>query len=371
MKIAYLAAQSAIHTVRWANALAQRGHSIFLITMHIGDEPLHEDVQLFQLPIQAPWGYFLNAPFLTRLLKRLQPDFLHVHYATGYGTLGRLSRFEPLILSVWGSDVFDFPRQSRWHKAFVVKNLRAATQICSTSHIMATTTQQLCGDDKAIAITPFGIDISLFYPRPELRNHRVFKIGTVKTLEPKYGVDTLIQAFYQLRNQLQKKDPLLAQQLRLCIAGDGRQCAELQALVTELGLATVTEFAGHLPHAQVPTYLNQLDIYVAASRMESFGVAILEASACGLPVVVSRVGGLPEVVEEGLTGLLVEKDNVEQFAAALLKLVQNQSWRDSIGEAGRLFVIDNYDWRESVLILETVYGNQYNDSLKRFNQSDL
>ena len=359
MKIAFLAAQSSIHTVRWANALAQRGHSIFLITMHTGEEPLHENVQLFKLPIPAPWGYFLNTPFLKRLLKQLQPDWLHAHYATGYGTLGRLSRFESLLLSVWGSDVFEFPEQSRWHKAFLVKNLQAATQICSTSHIMAATTQHLCGDDKAIAITPFGIDISLFYPSPELRNHSVFKIGTVKTLAPQYGIDTLIQAFYQLRNQLQDKEPLLAQQLRLCIAGDGQQRAELKALVRRLGLETVTEFVGHLPHAQVPTYLNQLDIYVAASRQDSFGVAILEASACGLPVVVSRVGGLPEVVEEGLTGLLVEKDNVEQFAAALLKLIQNQSLRDSIGEAGRQHVIDNYDWRESVLILETVYDSKY------------
>jgi glycosyltransferase involved in cell wall biosynthesis len=363
MKIAYLAAQT-IHTVRWVNALAQRGHDIFLITMHSGDESLHENVQLFKLPFSAPSGYFLNAPFLKRLLKRLQPDWLHVHYATGYGALGRLSRFSPLILSVWGSDVFDFPTHSRWHKAFLVKNLANATQICSTSYIMAATTQQLCGDDKAIAITPFGIDTSLFYPRPELRDQSVFKIGTVKTLAPQYGIDTLIRAFYQLRSWLQDKKPLFAPQLRLCIAGDGQQRAELQALVTQLGLETVTEFAGHLPHAQVPIYLNQLDVYVAASRSESFGVAILEASACGLPVVVSRVGGLPEVVEEGVTGLLADKDQVEQFAAALFKLVQDKSWRENLGKAGRQYVIDNYDWQESVVILETVYTGMVNGSLR-------
>ncbi len=356
MKIAYLSAGNAIHTVRWVNALAQRGHTIFLITMHKGNEPLHEKVSLFQLPVTAPLGYFFNASHLKNLLKRLQPDFLHVHYATGYGTLGRLCQFKPMILSVWGSDIFDFPVKSFLHRAWLVKNLKTATKICSTSHVMATATEELLRrDNQPIAITPFGIDTMLFYPQPELRDSTVFKIGTVKTLASKYGIDTLIQAFYTLRNTLAGTS--LAQQLRLCIAGDGPQRDKLQALVAKLGLSAVTEFAGHLPHAQVPAYLNQLNIYVACSRLdsESFGVAILEASACGLPVIVSRVGGLPEVVEEGVTGLIVEKEDIEQFATALSKLVQNKTIRDTMGHAGRQHVMEKYNWQESVPILETVY----------------
>ncbi|RKZ69916.1 MAG: hypothetical protein DRR19_33705 [Candidatus Parabeggiatoa sp. nov. 1] len=214
-------------------------------------------------------------------------------------------------------------------------------------------------DDKPIALTPFGIDTTLFCPHPDLHGNTVFKIGTVKNLAPQCGIDTLIKAFYNLRNQLADEQPQLAQQLRLCIAGEGPQRAELQALVAKLGLSAVTEFAGYVPHTQVPAYLNQMAIYVAASRLESFGVAILEASACGLPVVVSRVGGLPEVVEEGVTGLLAEKDNVEQFATALLKLVQNQTLRENMGQAGRQMVIEKYNWQDSVSILEAVY-RKYN-----------
>jgi len=362
LKIAYLAARSAIHTVRFVNALAQRGYAISLITLHDGGDVLDKRVQLFKLPIPAPWGYFLNAPFLRKLLKQLQPDLLHVHYASGYGTLGRLSQFQPLILSVWGSDIFDFPQQSFLHRALLVKNLQAATQICSTSQIMATATAAIIQGKpltRKIAITPFGVDTTLFYPRPELRNNNLFKIGTVKTLAPKYGIDTLIRAFHLLRGTLAKSDPPLAHRLRLGIAGSGSQQADLQALVNHLELSTVTEFAGQLPHASVPNYLNQLDIYVAASRLdsESFGVAILEASACGLPVVVSRVGGLPEVVEDTVSGYLVEKDHVEQFADTLLKLVQNKALREILGQAGRELVLKNYTWQESIKILEEVYKN--------------
>lgn len=362
LKITFLAAHNAIHTVRLVNALAQRGHSLSLITLHEGNEPLDDRIQLFKLPIPAPLGYFLNVPFLRRLLKQLQPDLLHVHYATGYGTLGRLSGFQPLILSVWGSDIFDFPTQSRWHKLWLAQNLRTATQICSTSQAMAIATQALIQPANPIAITPFGIDTTVFYPRPKLREEKTFRIGTVKTLAPKYGIDTFILAFYKLRNLLAETDLQLAQRLRLCIAGGGPQQKYLQNLVHQLQLTNITEFAGHLPHSKVPTYLNKFHIYVAASRLnsESFGVAILEASACGLPVVVSRVGGLPEVVEDGISGYLVEKDNVEQFATTLLKLVQDDALRTQMGQAGRELVFKKYQWQESVSILEEVYGKVVN-----------
>ena len=149
----------------------------------------------------------------------------------------------------------------------------------------------------------------------------------------------------------------LAQSLRLCIAGDGPQRFELQQLVKQLDLETVTEFAGHLPHAQVPNYLNKLDIYVAVSRLESesFGVAILEASACGLPVVVSRIGGLPEVVKEGVTGWLIEVDQVDQLVSALLKLIENKPLAEQMGMAGRQYVMAQYEWHSCVDILEGVY----------------
>jgi len=176
-------------------------------------------------------------------------------------------------------------------------------------------------------------------------------------LAPKYGIDTLIHAFHQVRLNLLTTQPKLANQLRLCIAGGGPQRVALQNLVNQLGLTTVTELAGELSHSQVPSYLNQLEIYVAASRLdsESFGVAVLEASACGLPVVVSRVGGLPEVVLENITGLLVEKDQVAQFTQALLTLIQHPRLRHTMGAAGIQWVKQRYDWQQNVTALEGVY----------------
>jgi glycosyltransferase involved in cell wall biosynthesis len=109
-------------------------------------------------------------------------------------------------------------------------------------------------------------------------------------------------------------------------------------------------FAGPVPHAEVPHWLHQMDIYVAASRLdsESFGVAVLEASACALPVVVSDVGGLPEVVAHGVTGLVVPRDDPAALSAAVERLVADADLRRAFGEAGRVRVQQQYEWTHSV-----------------------
>lgn len=360
MKLAYLAPHQAIHTVRWVNALAARKHTVTLFTMHPGTEPLDHRIRLIKLPFMAPWGYFLNATFLKQQLTKLAPDLLHVHYASGYGTLGRLTGFRPQMLSTWGSDLFNFPQRSPLHYWALVRNLQTADLLGSTSQIMTDKIHQLC-PHKTVVQIPFGVDIHRFYPRPELRNPNLLTIGTVKTLAPVYGIDILIEAFAQLRQQLQG-DPL-AKKLRLAIAGQGPQQAKLQALVTQLELNEVTEFSGYLPHAQVPDYLNRLDIYVAASRSESFGVAILEASACALPVVVSDTGGLPEVVKDNLTGYLVPKEQVAQFAEKLRQLVQTPTLRTALGEAGRQWVIDHFQWPICVDLMEQAYFSLFSSAV--------
>ena len=98
-----------------------------------------------------------------------------------------------------------------------------------------------------------------------------------------------------------------------------------------------------------------LDIYVAVSLQESFGVAVLEASACAKPVIVSNVGGLPEVVDDGKTGIIIEKENPNQLADELIKLITNPVLRIEMGKKGRLKVLNEYNWIESVKQMLSVY----------------
>ena len=372
MKLAFLAKWASIHTVRWVNEFAHQGHEVHLLTAHRTGERLDSSVKIHILPFRPPLGYYLNVPFVRKRLRAIVPNLLNVHYASGYGTLGRLSEFHPLVLSVWGSDVYDYPYKSRSNLKRVVKNLRAADWICSTSEAMACQARKLAPEIVNMSITPFGVDPNIFRPATggedsSLTDPECITIGTVKALAPKYGTDVMIRAVKEVVARLKSEPVAKEPRLRLLIVGDGPQRKEMEDLVDETGLRTITEFTGHVVHQEVPRYLNQLDIYVAASRSdsESFGVAVLEASACGVPVVVSNVGGLPEVVENGRTGFVVERENPHAVADVILKLVRDPSLRSSMGRAGRDFVMRRYSWAQSARIMEQVYRHVIERSTNR------
>lgn len=357
MKIALLAKRHSIHTVRWANALAGDGHEVYLLSSVHHGEPLVPEVRFVPLPFPPPVGFFANAPALRRALREIRPDILHAHFASGYGTLGRLSGFRPYVLSVWGSDVYDFPLKSPVHRRLLTANLRAPDHLCSTSDVMAEQTRKLLPEAR-VSVVPFGIDLDAFAPpaRPGPRDH--VTIGTVKTLAPKYGVDVLLRAVARLRERLASGGAVEPGSLRVLIVGGGPEEERLRNLAGELGLSDVTRFVGQVPHAEVPDWLGQLDVYVALSRLdsESFGVAVLEASACAVPVVVSDAGGLPEVVVDGQTGFVVPRDDPEAAAAALANLVQDRHRRQAMGAAGRRHVEANYSWGASVAAMNDVYA---------------
>jgi len=342
LKLVMLGPASVIHTQRWAAALAGRGLEVVLATQHPDPAwPVPAGVRVVPLPQGGAAGYFANVPALRRLLRAERPDLLNAHYASGYGTTAALARFHPWLMSVWGSDVYDFPYEGRLKGWWLRHNLRQADAIASTSRAMAQQVRRLlpaCGE---VEITPFGVDVQRFAPQPQAHDGLV--IGTVKTLAPKYGIDVLLRAFAFLVGQGRLG-------LSLEIVGGGPQRDELEALAATLGIAARVRFVGAVPHAEVPRWLNRFDIYVAASRLdsESFGVAVLEASACGLPVVVSDAGGLPEVVADGQTGLVVPRQDPSALAQALGRLVDAPLERQRLGHAGRQHVIAHYEWQASI-----------------------
>ena len=141
------------------------------------------------------------------------------------------------------------------------------------------------------------------------------------------------------------------------VVGSGSQKKYLEDLVNTLGLVSDTLFTGYINQDEIHNYHNMFDIFVVPSVKESFGVSALEASACGKPVIVSNVGGLPEVVENEKTGLIVEKQNSSLLAEAIEKLISNLKMREEFGNNGRQKVLREYDWQHSLDTMVAVYNS--------------
>jgi glycosyltransferase involved in cell wall biosynthesis len=359
VKIVLLSAASSIHTVRWANGLVEAGNEVHVISQHPLVENIDSRVHFHLLPFHGLLGYFLMVPKVNKLLKKIQPDIVNAHYASGYGTTARLTNYHPCLLSVWGSDVYDFPFQSFIHKYLVRKNLLAADAVASTSVCMADQTRLFTPELNDIPITPFGVDTkyydSLTTPLSDRNLKKNIVIGTVKTLAPTYGIDTLIQAFSLLVNQLSLTFPDIESRLTLRLVGAGPQENELKKLTCDLGVINRVEFVGRVDSNDVPRELDKFDIYVALSREESFGVAIIEAGAAGRPVVVSDAGGLPEVVIDGETGFVVPREDAQAAADAIEQLVLDNALRIKMGDAGKQHVVNTYDWDSCVKIMMDLY----------------
>lgn len=355
MKICYLSDASSIHTKKFCDFFKRKGYEIHVISLNYGEIDgvkvhtfnVSKDKMRYGSSV-AKLQYLKHFFEIKKLVKEINPDILHAHYATSYGLLGRLCNFHPYIISVWGSDVYDFPKGSSLKRKLLMSNLRKADVIMSTSKVMAEETKLYT--EKNIEITPFGVDIDFFKPKDNRYNKNdQLVIGTVKTLEPKYGIEFLVRAFGQVLKKYHN--------IKLEIAGDGSQKEYLMELCKTMKIERNVHFLGFINRDEVIEAFNRFDITVFPSTLdsESFGVAAVEAQACGSATIISNVGGLPEATNPGITSLLVEKENEKQLADALEKLIVDEKLRVEMGIQGRKFVEQNYNIQNNFSKVEEIY----------------
>lgn len=366
MRIFLLADGGSPHTIKWAKSLAKSGHSIFIYGLSSFNPEIYSkepNIQAVSFGMNAPViragnGSFKKLRYLTSILqvkkciREFKPDIVHVHFVTSYGLLASLLSVPKLYMSVWGADVYDFPLKSLVHRRVLEFILSKADALFSTSHVMAKQASQFT--DKKISVVPFGIDLEKFAPTLPVK--RIFEpdqiiIGTVKSLEEKYGVVDLVDAFALLKKKMPEAP------LKLLIVGKGSQEQLLKKMVSDHGIENDVFFTGWINVEDVPGYHNQIDIAVFPSTLdsESFGVAVVEASACEKPVIVSRKGGLVEVVDENVTGLVVPAHNAEALSLAIEKLVKDPELRVKLGKAGRERVKKLYNWENNLSQMISYY----------------
>jgi glycosyltransferase involved in cell wall biosynthesis len=282
--------------------------------------------------------YFRQIRRLKTIYKKYQPDITHAHYATSYGLLGAFCNPKKYCISVWGTDVYFFPKTSFLHKMVFKWILKKADYLFATSKNLSTETQLYTR--KTIQIIPFGIDTTLFSPIKSKNETDVFTIGTVKGLHTLYGIDRLIDAFADFNKKYPKSHCL--------IYGEGPYRKEFEQQITKLGMDDKIKLKGFIENKKVPIVLNSFDIYCALSRSESFGVAVVEASACEIPVIVSNIGGLTEVVRPNETGFIVNAESKQEIVDSMEQLYQQKELRQTFGQKGREYVSEHYEWSRNV-----------------------
>jgi len=247
MKILILSDPSSPHTIKWVNSLHREGIEVFLFGLSKYDSTQYDDgirIESLQTPesIKAKLDgsffklmYFAEFPRLKKIIRTFKPDIIHAHYAASYGLIGALSGFHPFILSVWGIDILTFPNNSVLHKKMIEYSLKKADKVLATSYYLAKETNKYT--NKEILITPFGIDTEKFTPKsvdPIFMEDDIV-IGTVKSMERKYGIEYLIKSFSIMKKKYQRKN------LKLLLVGGGSLEGKFKQMIDELG---ITDKAG-------------------------------------------------------------------------------------------------------------------------------
>ena len=391
MKICFIGPANSEHLVKWCKWFSSRGHELHVISFTPGELP-GATVHLIDIGVDANGSdagklkYMTTGGKIRRLVHEISPDIVNVHYATSYGIATALSGIQGYILSVWGSDIYEFPKKSPLHRALLKISLRRPALLFSTSETMAD--EAAAYTKRRFVITPFGVDMKMFRPNSDKHNPHdsgadnssspVFTIGTVKTLATLYGIDYLLRATAIIHDERPDIN------LRIRIAGDGPQEAEYRDLTAALGIDDIVTFLGRIPQEQAATEWDNMDVAIIPSiHHESFGVAAVEAQSCETPLVISDVGGLMETTipvpydemtalnndatdslkhttddydsvgdDIPYTSVLVPKQNERAIADAVIRLYDMPSLKIKLGKNGRKNVEEKYELNKCFLHIE-------------------
>jgi phosphatidylinositol alpha-1,6-mannosyltransferase len=273
----------------------------------------------------------------------------------------------PYGVLLHGGDLLILRRQARRSQ---LKRRAARALLESASVLVGNSgwTAALCGeilvelglpaDDRRIRTVPLGADAAVF--RPDLDQNAVRRrygldqrrwLISVARLTPHKGIDTAIRALARLAPTY----PDLA----YAVVGAGEELSALQKLARDLGVTERVRFLNNVPDGDLPGLYNCAEVYLGLSRLlderaEGFGISLVEASACGLPVLAGRAGGIPDAVRDGETGLLVDTERADTVVLALRRLLDDGSLRARLGAAGRQAVERFYNWDRVTADLATM-----------------
>lgn len=368
MNIAILGPSTMVHLRRLVPALVARGHNLHVVSMK--PEPIAgATFERFTVPrpsLRYPYRWHRRREmYIKRLLQRF--DAVTVHFLSDWRITPQTVGDGVLIARAYGSDVDPPPGVSPREELVQARRslLRCADSVVVPSQRFRRTVAEFAGiDDSSMRVILGGVDTALFAPRSRPRADAHHVVGYFKGFEPVYGPMTLVDAIPQVLAQCPN--------VRFDLLGSGALLVACRRRAVELNVEHAIRWLNPVPHKKMPAVMSDWDVVAISSLKESFCVAAIEASAMELPVVATNVGGLPEAVADGESGLLVEPDNPQALAAALVTLLTDPDRLRSMGIAGRRRVVKHFQWHREVddwIALYETLCNGRSDSSRRYAQS--
>ncbi|KZX21124.1 glycosyltransferase [Rathayibacter tanaceti] len=299
---------------------------------------------------------------LDALIAEQRPELIHAHFLTDAAYIARYARRRriPLVVTGHGYDVTSWPRATgaprslrplaRLQRALTARAVfRHAYAVVGVSRFIADGLVRLGADPNRTEVRYIGIPTVADAPSQDASREGVVFVGR---LSDKKGVADLLDAMAAL--------PLPLRDVPLTIVGDGHLRAALGEQAARLGLTRAT-FVGSRPPAEVAEILRTAAVFCAPSLTasngdaEGFGMVFLEAALAGAPVVSYAHGGVPEAVEDGVTGMLVPEADVTALSTALAALLGDPARAETMGRAGRERVLASFDLSDRIRDLEDLY----------------
>jgi N-acetyl-alpha-D-glucosaminyl L-malate synthase BshA len=357
---------SGVVATELAKALAARGHRVHLVS---SDTPFrlnefHADLSFHQVhtpayPLFREPQYVLSlANKIVQVGREFALDILHAHYAIPHATAALLAkqvlqssgRAPKVVTTLHGTDITLVGNDPSYSE-IVAFSIEQSDGVTAVSRSLELSTQRELGVHRDIAVIPNFLDCDVFrrVEVPQLRQ-RFSANGTAKVVihvsnfRPVKRIDAVMRVFERISRQVP---------VRLLLVGDGPELGTAYRLGRELGVSQLVEAVG-AQEAVIPL-LSAADLFLLPSAQESFGLAALEAMACGVPVIASNVGGLPEVIEHGHTGFLHAVDDLDGMAASATRLLQDPPLHKQIARAGRRRVVETFCVNRVVPMYEEFY----------------
>jgi len=286
-----------------------------------------------------------RVPDLKWIIQDIQPDLIHAGSLDTCAFLAARSGFQPLVSMSWGSDILSAGGWNFSKKMIVQRALRHSVVLIGDCEVVKQKAIALGFPADRIVTFPWGVDLKLFSPgsgdtlRKKGGDVKKFAILCLRSWEPIYGVDIVIKAFIIAARQ----NPTVT----LLLGGTGSQEEEIHRVVRESGIEDRVRFLGKIPQVELPKVYRTVNLYVSGSHSDGSSVSLMEALACGIPVLVSDIASNMEWVKEGQNGWLFRNGNVQQLAKLMTAIPNKQTLLGKMSLNNRQLALEKADWKQN------------------------